>query len=236
MGLNISSMVSQNALSKVFRIKSEQGAATCFVIEHKGKEYLVTARHVIEWFSESQPIEIFRENIWVPVNAALVGHSNDLIDVSVLALDRQMSPQEHLPLPVEDFNVFFGQEVYFLGFPYGLFADVGQTNYGYPIPFIKKAIISSLQTDKTKPRKYYLDGHNNDGFSGGPVLVCSPNKTNFKVAAIVSGYVPNNEMVFDVGRPTTLSYRDNTGIIIAYGMRHAVELIEANPIGFQLYA
>ena len=33
---------------------------------------------------------------------------------------------------------------------------------------------------------------------------------------------------------TPLAYRANTGIIIAYDIKHAVDLIEQNPIGFQL--
>ena len=76
--------------------------------------------------------------------------------------------------------------------------------------------------------------HNDPGFSGGPVVYSSPNQHDFKVAAVVSGFRFENEPIYVGNQQTSLAYRYNTGIIVSCGIRHAVELISANPVGFEL--
>jgi hypothetical protein len=56
------------------------------------------------------------------------------------------------------------------------------------------------------------------------------------VASVVSGYRYENEPIYAGNTPTLLAYRYNTGIIISYSIRYAVEMAQANPIGFQLSA
>ena len=133
----------------------------------------------------------------------------------------------------------YGQDAYFLGFPvedglnfdyttlytkYGLALDTGN-----PLPLVKRATVSSLG----KP--YLLDGHNNHGFSGGPVVFCPPGKKEFRVAAVVSGYLPLRELILNKdGEQTDLSYIANPGIMVADDIGEAVALIKSNPVGFDL--
>ena len=66
----------------------------------------------------------------------------------------------------------------------------------------------------TKDTKFYIDAHVNEGFSGGP-LVFVPN-----------GRPPSSHDKFKVaGVVANLSYP-----------KHAIEMIEQNPIGFPLEA
>ncbi len=125
-----------------------------------------------------------------------------------------------------------GQEVFFLGFPYNLFADIGATNRDFPLPFVKRATLSSMSNDPNEDI-LFLDGHNNLGFSGGPVVFKAPGAQDFRVAGVVSGYRFEEEPIYSGDTPTQLAFRYNTGIIISYSIRHAVELIKANPIGVQ---
>ena len=120
----------------------------------------------------------------------------------------------------------YGQDVYFLGFPYGYLGRYHFGPQGYPLPFVKKATLS-LFDGKT----FLLDGHNNPGFSGGPVVFTEPFKHNYKVAAVVSGYRAVEEPVFADGVASGLTYSYNTGIIIAHAIDWALDLIHANPIG-----
>jgi hypothetical protein len=83
---------------------------------------------------------------------------------------------------------------------------------------------------------FFLDGHNNPGFSGGPVVFKEPNKNEFKVASVISGYRYTNEPIFAGEEKVPLAYRYNTGIIISYGIKHGVDLIESNPIGLPIKA
>jgi hypothetical protein len=78
-----------------------------------------------------------------------------------------------------------------------------------------------------------LDGHNNPGFSGGPV-VFSPLKgdTHFRVAGVISGFEAVKNQIHGPSGESPLYSWDNTGLIKAYSIQRAIELIHANPIGF----
>ena len=58
----------------------------------------------------------------------------------------------------------------------------------------------------------------------------------YRVAGIVSGYRLSDQPVYDhQGRQIGLS-SENSGIVLAYGIQGALDLIEANPIGHELDA
>lgn len=102
------------------------------------------------------------------------------------------------------------------------------------MPFVKKAILSTMSRTADGIERLFLDGHNNPGFSGGPVVWAEAGRNAYKVAGVISGYREENEPVYVGGEPTAMAYRYNTGIIIAYGIEHATHLIEHNPIGLEL--
>lgn len=133
-------------------------------------------------------------------------------------------------------GIVYGQDVYFLGFPYGMTGEIGQMNRDFPLPFVKKAIVSCLQTTQKDAQLLFLDGHNNPGFSGGPVVFKEPNKNDFKVAGVISGYRYNEEPIYQGDQQVPLAYRYNTGIIFSYGIKHAVDIIKSTPIGFEIKA
>ena len=54
------------------------------------------------------------------------------------------------------------------------------------------------------------------------------------VAGVIAGYQQKMEPVYLEGKSTSLEFKYNTGIIIAYGIKHAMDLIHQNPIGFDL--
>ena len=225
-------MVPSNALTRTFRIKYGQSYGTCFTVDIDNRQYIVTAKHVANGISPSASIEIFHTNQWHRVDTSLVGEARGEIDVTVLAIPLQLSPTH--PLPASDEDIYFGQDIYFLGFPYNLFTDLGEINRNFPIPFIKKGIVSSITSANDGVRRYFLDGHNNPGFSGGPVVFAPPGQQSYRVAAVISGYRYENEPIYAGDQATQLAYLYNTGIIIAYGIQHAVDLIHMNPIGFDL--
>jgi hypothetical protein len=85
-----------------------------------------------------------------------------------------------------------GQDVYFVGFPYADPALATSTGAAETIGFVRKAIWSA-QEKKDNYTRFYLDGRNNSGFSGGPVVYLQQGKPgyDFKVAAVISGYRPD---------------------------------------------
>ena len=77
-----------------------------------------------------------------------------------------------------------------------------------------------------------LDGHNNPGFSGGPVVCQIANELT--AIGIVSGYHNEPKSIYVGQSETPFTYYDNTGIVVAAAIDHALDLIQRNPIGFDL--
>jgi S1-C subfamily serine protease len=223
------SLITANVIHRVFRIKYGQQAGTAFGIDLDGRQYLVTAKHLLARLLGKDHIEIFANGNWSKLPVELVGHAAE-VDISVLATDRRLTPSG-LPLEPTSEGLFYSQEVFFLGFPYDILSTYVFEGEGYPPPLVKKAIVSSFVSRNV----FLLDGHNNPGFSGGPVVFTVSGKTDFKVAGIVSGYQAVNEPIFAGDQKTPLSYRYNTGIIVVSFIHQATALIRKNPIGFKLY-
>lgn len=140
-----------------------------------------------------------------------------------------------------------GQSVSFLGYPFGWDGGGEHINRGVPLPFAKAGVVSALEFGDAK--RIILDAHGNKGFSGGPVVFVPHEQPNgeLHVAGIVSHFPTSRHwqnwlpVVDREGSPiidhqgNPLGYvRDNPGIVVAFSINHAKELIDANPIGFQL--
>ncbi len=123
-------------------------------------------------------------------------------------------------------SFFLSQQIFFLGFPFGLNMEGGQVNNGYPIPFVKTGIVASFSPVSGGSQVIYCDGHNNPGFSGGPIVTVSA-KNEVTAIAVVSAYRYNEDPVLLNGVDTGLTYRANTGLVIGYGINEALLQAEA---------
>lgn len=219
--------VSRNALQRTFRIQYGQATGTCFVIDILGRQYLISAAHVIPSQEHSITVQIRRDGKWEDLACKLVGVGK-VADVIVLLPERRLIDTD--PLEPQSDGITLSQDVFFLGFPFGLESDLGHLNNGYPIPLVKKACVSAIETvDKSIP--ILLDGHNNPGFSGAPVVWGYPNRGTQYVLGIVSGYRYDSNPVLTQTGQTEFFVKDNTGIISVYSIRTAMALIEINPLG-----
>ncbi|MCP4082303.1 MAG: trypsin-like peptidase domain-containing protein [Planctomycetaceae bacterium] len=152
-------MLTANVLRRVVQIRWQNSTGSGFTVEISGRQYLLTAKHVIDGFAGGE-IDIFDGSYFVPKNFELVGYSSDK-DIAVLAHESQLTVT--LPMPVSDKGMVLGQSAYFLGFPYG-YAYINIQNGA--LPLVKSATVSAFNVDG----RLVLDGHNNPGFSGGPVV------------------------------------------------------------------
>lgn len=221
-------MVTANVIHRVFRIRFGQQIGTGFAIDVDKRQYLVTAKHIVGSLVGQGELGLFASGTWSAIPVQLVGHAVNA-DISVLATDRRLTPDD-LPLESIDDGIVYSQDVFFLGFPYDILSQFVFEADGYPLPLVKKAIVSSF----VERGLYLLDGHNNPGFSGGPVVFVRAGERDFKVAAVISGFRAVEEPIFAGNQKTPLVYRYNTGIIVAYSIEHATALIRSNPIGFRL--
>lgn len=223
-------MISANVIQRTLHIKYKGCTGTSFVIDIDNKQYFVTAKHVIKDLKRTEMIEVFFQSAWQKVEASLVGHSSHS-DISVISIPSLRNNSDIVD--ADSRNILYGQDIYFLGFPYGLQSDVGALNSHLPMPLVKKGIVSNFLFET--PRKILLlDGHNNPGFSGGPVIYRNVYDNSLKVAAIISGFRYEIINAEHQNSEIDIQIKTNTGIIISYGIEAAVELIKVNPIGLQL--
>jgi hypothetical protein len=128
--------------------------------------------------------------------------------------------------------MMFGGTCEFLGFAYGGGWRAQFEKGKYWLPYIKRCGVSGQDNDV---RLWILDGINNAGFSGGPVILGTG--ADLKIAGVISGYVPEPTDVIrgDAKGDQVAAAKDkvnlNSGFILAYDISHAVNLIKANPTG-----
>lgn len=222
--------ITANALQRVVRIqvvRKDKNAVTgtAFFIDVHGREYLVTAKHVLAERDPAAPICINHHGKWVAVQHRLVGDAPDGIDISVLALPARLVDPD-LSLPPTGGGLVISQEVYFLGFPFGMSSDIGDLNNNYPLPFVKRATLSSFEHRNDLLHKLYLDGINNPGFSGGPVVFF--HEGAFKVCGVIHGFEARPSPLFMGGNRVEAYVSENTGIIHAFGIGYAVRIANAD--------
>ena len=111
-------MVPSNILQRTFRVQYGQQTGTCFTIEVDSKQYIVTARHVLEGIHQNDTLHLQHERQWKEFPVSLVGVGNGDVDIAVVAARHVLSPTHQLIPTTQD--LYLSQDIYFLGFPYGL--------------------------------------------------------------------------------------------------------------------
>ena len=233
-------MINLNVIARVFQIKWRDSLGTAFAIDRHNRQYLITARHVVEGVAQTDDIKIFHEDQWKQINVRLVGSGEGSIDVAIFSCPVRLAPP--LTLVASAKGISHGQPLYFLGFPFGWRWDTKViTDHEFPTPFVKAGILSGAFDDFSL---LVIDGHGNQGFSGGPVVFQpdGPWSNELRVAGVVSSHpallspVVNDEgCIIDNEKNVPFGYvQENPGFIVAVTVDHAIKLIDANPIGLPL--
>jgi S1-C subfamily serine protease len=222
-------MPNQAILSRVLRIKSAfEGAAT--IIDYHDNQYIVTAAHILD--DDKVYVSIFEGGDWT--NLLIVEKiTNKQNDIAVLKLnavfDRRDFPME-LALAGD---VFLGQSLFFLGFPYGDFGQHFDYPEGrFPVPYVKSGILSMFSLEGNL-HHIALDAINNIGFSGGPIVVTIKGGVQ-KTYGFVTGFKEEERLLqhaFKEGQVDHVVVAQNAGIL--YGTRSSIvaEMIDARKCG-----
>lgn len=231
-----SRLVPRDILTRTFQIRptGSKNSGTGFVIHIDGREYLVTAAHVVVGLKDR--LEILWKRNWLGIGARVVGSAAPQADIAVLALERSIAKPAPFDLSAA---TSLSEQLFIVGFPYSFGTNLPRNvNAGYPVPFLKSGVLSGYLTDASdKTIGMYLDAINNPGFSGGPVVAAG---WPTRIVGVVSGYEaaatqvmgPNNSVLKDpTGTPLGLHVNENTGLTSAYSIRFAIDLIHANSIG-----
>lgn len=230
--INAQIVITSEILTAVFQITHGKQTGSCTIISFRDSDYLITAKHL---FAESSlnhgdtvEIALRHQNGFQSLKAIYLIHINPLIDIAVLSLGTNNIKVNSFDIGNE--NYVLTQDAFFLGFPFGFGMEdgSGQMNQGYPIPFVKKGIISSFKSNQI--RTIFLDGHNNPGFSGGPVVVKNYNikkgEFNLRVIGVVSGYLYDKKQIETDN--SLISYSENSGIVLAFGANYVLDILNAN--------
>jgi hypothetical protein len=258
--------ITSNVFERVLSVRvnagtEHEGTATAFTVDVDGREYLITAKHVVKGLKDEDKIDIFMDGNWVPLKMKIF-RCEDPIDIAVLIPPHQLTV--NFELNFDRLNIMFGQDVYFLGFPYGLQVSLGG-NGPYPMALVKKGLLSSLilLDVSKKATLILLDGYNNPGFSGGPIVFRDSSQSGvvLNLLGVVSGFIPEVVPAMnkrDIQSPsnagpaakeqpwkikqradgTFFEYVDsgafvalNTGIVQGYMIGPAIDLTRQHPIG-----
>lgn len=212
--------------TKLIKVGDQTG--TGFLIDHNGKIYLVTARHVVAGIPTENPtLQIWHENVWENYQfPKLLFPSSPDADVAVLETNKPV-PQPYLIGVMSENNgaMTLGQQVWFLGYP---FADISITSHfqNDQLPFIKRATFSAVNAVDPHAVVLYFDGFNNPGFSGGPIIFWSFGKHMYEIAGVVKGYRNDTAHVLINGQQLDSNILVNSGILVGYSIKHAIEAID----------
>lgn len=211
-----------NILTRAFRIKVGKFDGTAFTVDFGTKQYLITAQHVVG-STQLKTVQIESNSGWQDLQVEVVGHSLPDIDVSVLFPSRRLhNHRDPIKLP-SSWEVSVGQDVYFSGFALGLSTPSNMPDFPYPVPLVKKGMVSGFDQ-----YRWYLDGISNLGMSGGPVFMMDDNTPN------VIGVVTSRRIESAIVHPTSDSNQPhvsmNAGIVTATRIEWALDLMAPNPI------
>jgi len=221
-------VVTTNIIQRVFFVKYKDEFGTAFTVDVDNRQYLITAKHVLENISEEDRISIFYKNKWHTVDVRSLTCGDDNTDILVLAAPIILSPP--LDVSLSSDGLILAQDMYFLGFPYGMTTGGEEINRDFPVPFVKKAILSAIKKDGLNTI-LYLDGYNNPGFSGGPIVYHNYVTGKLNVAGVISGYRNEKSKISYKGNDTELVAFGNSGIIIGYSILPAINAIKNHAIG-----
>ena len=201
-----------NVLGRTFFVKDEE-YGTGVVIDFDEKLYLITASHLLSTPYDGQ-LKMKTSEKWEDFFSHKLIARNIRHDIAVLELNYDETVYQafsNLPLPLNSAGLVLGQHVHFLGFPFKMTQHVNFEHFeNRPYPMTKGAILSMISEGEL-----ILDGMNNIGFSGGPIVFYYEGRQN--VCGIVTRYKEEMREVNmsdeDWEKELKAIYRENTGIM-----------------------
>jgi hypothetical protein len=250
--LSQSATVTNGVLFRTFMVKTDKDAGTIFSVDIDNREYWITAKHILtgkktpphgEYTQKTATVSILSQVVqsqtdesknWVTHTFMVIDPGKD-IDIVVLVSERPFMDNPPATAAIGATGATFGGDCEFVGFPYGTrwsakFQNAEMLNY----PFVKRCTISG-RIASPETAVWVLDGINNDGFSGGPVVFRSG--TDQRIFAVVSGYRLDAADVKQVDNPNGAAAHPkefvfvNSGFIVAYDLQCVLDAIKKNPIG-----
>ena len=154
-----------NIMQRVFRIAVSDRTGTAFITEKDGRQYWVTAAHVVAGLCAGDFIHVRKDGEWQGVQAVSIW-TTSTHDVAVLQVNLPLLVRH--PVRFQVSGLTFSMFVHVIGFPSVVGYDDadggGEVFGGFAVPLVKHGYVAGVND-----RIVYLDGQFNPGFSGSPV-------------------------------------------------------------------
>jgi S1-C subfamily serine protease len=227
-GLNAQDAVPMEILQRTLLIKVEKSTGTAFALDYKGLTYLITARHVAANLPDIKPaFQLWRDNKWVDfIGVRRILPAAPEVDIAVLETEEKAPQPFQIAVPADDEGPTMGQQVWFLGYPFGDTALTTRAN-DQILPFVKRGTISAINSSNPAAIVMYIDGFNNPGFSGGPIVDWSFSKHSYRNHGVVQGFRTDTAKVWVNGQSLDTNVLVNSGILTSYSIKHAIDAIDA---------
>ncbi|GLP76388.1 hypothetical protein TUM20983_34980 [Mycobacterium antarcticum] len=217
---------------RTFKVEFTGGAASAFVINHRDRQWLITAKHVADaavqngvaalTLTGENGLDVELSGPLAPV--PLVGAGPD---IAVFDLGGKKVVLDNMTLVPSADGVALSQEVFFLGFPLtGTLPLMGR------LPAVRRGIVSQ-RAQLNGVAAWIIDGHNLPGFSGGPLVFANAGGmgSTWHVLGVVSAYWLHRIDVEVAGAdlPEGMSFKvpTNAGLVVVYDIKHAIDAIDA---------
>ena len=184
-----------------------------FSIDVDGREYWITAAHILTGAKGKPYGRVAEKTVelkllnpggsgreWLPRKFTVLQPADD-VDVVVLVPGAPiLDKANNASPPASSQGLLFGGPCEFLGYALdGGWRAKMDDGKSFWMPFIKHCTVSGMDSES---RMWILDGINNPGFSGGPVILGTGNDLQF--VAVISGYYLEPTEVIRGGESTNL--------------------------------
>lgn len=185
---------------------------------------MVTARHVVSGLpNENAIIQVQQDEQWKDYHTIrTIFPASVNVDIAIFETNETVKT----PYFVQNGDAggpTMGQSVWFLGYPYGI---ESRFQGGKAAPFIKRGTMSAIDASKPDAVVLYIDGFNNPGFSGGPIIYWDFSKHVYEILGVVQGYREDSAKVLINGQHVDTQLLVNTGILVGYSITHALDAIK----------
>ena len=211
-------------LNRTFFIKSGDVKGTGFSVDYQGKMYIITARHVVAGVpTRDAIIQIWQQEHWQDYHTVkTILPSSDDVDIAIFETNEKVEQPYRVTVNGTE-NTGLAQQVWFFGYPFEL-----ETHFksGKIAPFVKRGMVSAIDFTKPDAVVLYVDGFNNPGFSGGPIVFWDLSKRAYEILGVVHGYRPDTAKAVVNGQRVDTNVLVNSGILVGYSIEHAMKAIE----------
>jgi hypothetical protein len=213
-------------LNRTINIRAGNVSGSAFEIDRQGKVYLVTARHMVAGLPVTGAIiQVRKSEQWLDYKAVkIIFPKSDDVDIAVLATNETVPKPFEVAIAQGEEGPTMGQQVWFLGYPFEEALRSRTPNGDFP--FIKRGLISAVDSTNLDAVLWYVDGFNNPGFSGGPIVYWDFKTHAYRIIGVVKGYRNDVANAVVNGVEVHTNVLVNSGILIGYSITHAIRAID----------